>query len=147
MTIRSYSTRPKRGPIEALAVSSVNNCDVDCIPRVLSVAPLKLQIGTKSRPRAITYSTRPKRGPIEARLPRNCQPARFLYSTRPKRGPIEAVALNLISYSKPESYSTRPKRGPIEALPPSSVLTRRQCIPRVLSVAPLKRRPDPVFIC
>ncbi len=35
-------------------------------------------------------------------------------------------------------YSTRPKRGPIEARGPRWDCDRRHCIPRVLSVAPLK---------
>ncbi len=36
------------------------------IPRVLSVAPLKLVLSFDPRPKSSMYSTRPKRGPIEA---------------------------------------------------------------------------------
>ena len=37
-----YSTRPKRGPIEALLMILPGRLTTACIPRVLSVAPLKL---------------------------------------------------------------------------------------------------------
>ncbi len=40
LDVAQYSTRPKRGPIEAVLQSSSCSC-VACIPRVLSVAPLK----------------------------------------------------------------------------------------------------------
>ncbi len=62
-----------------------------------------------------------------------------MYSTRPKRGPIEALPVTMWYFHR-TLYSTRPKRGPIEAL--IHVCLRSlstSCIPRVLSVAPLKR--------
>ena len=62
-----YSTRPKRGPIEAAFLLAAFLAGLE-------------------------YSTRPKRGPIEAKNPlllfgMNA----IVYSTRPKRGPIEAL--------------------------------------------------------
>ena len=61
------------------------------IPRVLSVAPLKLHSVQSSRLDRIGYSTRPKRGPIEAAFLLAAFLAGLEYSTRPKRGPIEAL--------------------------------------------------------
>ena len=62
-----------------------------------------------------------------------------MYSTRPKRGPIEAPFI-ISTKHLASLYSTRPKRGPIEA---HRLLFdahyEDSCIPRVLSVAPLKR--------
>ena len=60
-----YSTRPKRGPIEAnQPVARISA--IWCIPRVLSVAPLKRFVIKSPDAEVIGYSTRPKRGPIEA---------------------------------------------------------------------------------
>ena len=85
-----YSTRPKRGPIEAIPNRATNRDTRYRIPRVLSVAPLK-HGDTRSKVAAgRVYSTRPKRGPIEARELRDDFPELIPYSTRPKRGPIEA---------------------------------------------------------
>ncbi len=111
---KGYSTRPKRGPIEASIAISHREI-IDRIPRVLSVAPLKLA----GQPVAVgsdgVYSTRPKRGPIEAARSRwISSTAHLAYSTRPKRGPIEAVGLRGMT-TRRITYSTRPKRGPIEA--------------------------------
>ena len=112
----SYSTRPKRGPIEA-PISRESTESVQCIPRVLSVAPLKHALDASLSHTTVSYSTRPKRGPIEALIEPFVVTAAVVYSTRPKRGPIEANVLG--------------RQGWL-------------CIsiPRVLSVAPLK--PDPV---
>ncbi len=112
---RRYSTRPKRGPIEA----RTNN-----VPRFFN---------------QLSYSTRPKRGPIEARCVCRRAAGSQGYSTRPKRGPIEAVP-NDRARREEFRYSTRPKRGPIEAtVIPASNSRMVSRIPRVLSVAPLKR--------
>ena len=42
MSADTYSTRPKRGPIEAVWKRGEKNQSKRSIPRVLSVAPLKL---------------------------------------------------------------------------------------------------------
>ena len=84
------------------------------------------------------YSTRPKRGPIEALGIDGDYYLNTSYSTRPKRGPIEASVPDGAMFHAPQ-YSTRPKRGPIEAVLPDGTKVSRQGIPRVLSVAPLKR--------
>ena len=60
-----YSTRPKRGPIEAGIAIPVTG-SIHRIPRVLSVAPLKPGTFRNPSDRLLWYSTRPKRGPIEA---------------------------------------------------------------------------------
>ncbi len=62
----SYSTRPKRGPIEAPTQDKFLRLVCHCIPRVLSVAPLKLYFWSALNNWGKMYSTRPKRGPIEA---------------------------------------------------------------------------------
>ncbi len=61
-----YSTRPKRGPIEAKITYTDTAPTSAGIPRVLSVAPLKrYHFSFLAKVRSV-YSTRPKRGPIEA---------------------------------------------------------------------------------
>ncbi len=100
-------------PLKPRPVIDRNNPS-PCIPRVLSVAPLKLWHGSQSPLLFLLYSTRPKRGPIEAARERNHRQCGLRYSTRPKRGPIKAE-------------------------PNRTELDWKHCIPRVLSVAPLKR--------
>ncbi len=84
------------------------------IPRVLSVAPLKLLLRPLCTLPLLLYSTRPKRGPIEALQVAETMLLAVSYSTRPKRGPIEAL-IEASNTFVSILYSTRPKRGPIEA--------------------------------
>ena len=112
-----YSTRPKRGPIEALLMILPGRLTTACIPRVLSVAPLKLfppsldYLVMISIPRVLSVA------PLK-RIPHIVNRTKLvLYSTRPKRGPIEAGHTLAIFLSDIGTYSTRPKRGPIEANP------------------------------
>ena len=85
------------------------------IPRVLSVAPLKLVRVVSVTVPAPAYSTRPKRGPIEARLP--------LVTIR---GHGERI---------PRVLSV----APLKRLRSRLRSIEQRGIPRVLSVAPLKR--------
>ncbi len=47
-----YSTRPKRGPIEATRGMGQRASSTSCIPRVLSVAPLKQYVARHSATQA-----------------------------------------------------------------------------------------------
>ena len=109
-----YSTRPKRGPIEAnfplLSSSTFNR-----IPRVLSVAPLKL-------PQDSFAGTLPKRIPrVLSVAPLKRQYDRVNNSSYGRGIPRVLSVAPLKRWGqkcgrgKRVSYSTRPKRGPIEA--------------------------------
>ncbi len=109
-----YSTRPKRGPIEAC--------------------------GTLAPPSdyQMPYSTRPKRGPIEAVQSGIGWLRSPPYSTRPKRGPIEAstsgIGTGCTIGRIPRVLSVAPLKHDQGRL----VGVINGSIPRVLSVAPLK---------
>ena len=144
ISTRWYSTRPKRGPIEALR-GSWTLFRVHRIPRVLSVAPLKLT-GSK-----ISYPVAECIPRVLSVAPLKLEPAeqvRHFHNRIPRVlsvAPLKRMMASCFSMI-PCWYSTRPKRGPIEAPRQCKSGIRRQpdCIPRVLSVAPLKLGWSPI---